>query len=433
MWTRGRRSQPSHRSDRELPTSTSSQSPAVLSLITYARAVGPGVMAGLADNDPAGVATYAIAGAVAGYRQLWLIVLATFMVQAVQVTSARLGTVTQQGVLPVVRRRYGWMIAAVAAVVGIIANEATLIADVAALGASLELLTGISWRWFILPSTALLLVITVFASFRWLRNIFLVVGLLLLTYVVTAFLVHPDWNEVLRATFSPSLPRSAAESEAAVALLGTTVSPYLLFWEAEGEREAHRTRRQFGLAEIDITVGYIGSNVVSYFIVVTTAATLYAHHETILTAADAANALRPLAGDLAHTVFAVGLLGAGLLAVPMFAISIGYIFAETFDWPSGLSKTLAEAPCFYGVLAIALLSGGLGAVLGLDPIVALFASQILDGLLMPVLIAILALLVNDERVMGADRSTLYYNAWLVIAFVVMTGAGILLIGSMLQS
>src|SRR5579884_1018767 len=126
MWTRGRRSQPSHRSHRELPTSTSSQSPAVLSLVTYARAVGPGVMAGLADNDPAGVATYAIAGAVAGYRQLWLIVLATFMVQAVQVTSARLGTVTQQGVLPVVRRRYGWMIAAVAAVVGIIANEATL-------------------------------------------------------------------------------------------------------------------------------------------------------------------------------------------------------------------------------------------------------------------------------------------------------------------
>ncbi len=431
MWTRGRRSQPSHRSDRE--PSTSSQSPAGWSLVTYAKAIGPGVMAGLADNDPAGVATYAIAGAVAGYQQLWLIVLATFMVQAVQVTSARLGSITQQGILPIVRRRYGWQIAAVAALVGIIANEATLIADVAALGASLELLLGISWRWFVLPSTLLLLVVTVFANFRWLRNIFLVVGLLLLAYVVTAFLVRPDWGEVLRGTFIPSLPRNTLEAEAAVALLGTTVSPYLLFWEAEGEREAHRTRQQFGLAEIDITLGYIGSNLVSYFIVITSAATLYAYHETIQTAADAANALRPLAGELAHTIFAVGLLGAGLLAVPMFAISIGYIFAETFDWPSGLSKSPAEAPCFYGVLAIALLSGGMGAVLGLDPIAALFASQILDGLLMPVLIVILALLANDERVMGPDGSTFYYNAWLVIAFVVMAGAALLLIGSLLQT
>ncbi len=388
-------------------------------------------MAGVADNDPAGVATYAIAGAVAGYRQLWLIVLATFMVQAVQVTSARVGDVTQQGILRVTRWRYGWQMAAVTAFVGVVANEATLIADVAALGASLELLTGFPWQWFVLPVTLLLLMVTVFASFRWLRNIFLVIGLLLLSYVVTAFLVRPDWGEVLRATFTPSLPRGLPEAAAAVALLGTTVSPYLLFWQAEGEREAQRTQRQFALAEVDVTVGYVASNLVSYFIVVTTASTLYLHQETIRSAADAAIALRPLAGDMAQTIFAVGLIGAGLLAVPMFAISIGYIVAETFDWSSGLSKRPAEASQFYAVLAIAFLSGGLAVVLGVDPIVALFASQVLNGLLMPILILILALLANDSRVMGSDCNTPYYNVWLAIAFVVVVGSAALLVASLI--
>lgn len=383
-------------------------------------------MAGVADNDPAGVATYAIAGVVAGYRQLWLLVLATFMVQAVQVTSARVGDVTQQGILRVTRSRFGWHIAAVAALVGVVANEATLIADVAALGASLELLTGVPWQWFVLPATLLLVVVTIFANFRWLRVIFLATGLLLLAYVAAAFLVQPDWGEVVRATLTPSLPRSLREAATAVALLGTTVSPYLLFWQAEGEREAQRTQQQFPLAEVDVTVGYVVSNLVSYFIVVTTASTLYLHQETIRTAADAAAALGPLAGDLAQTIFAIGLLGAGLLAVPMFAISIGYIVAETFDWSSGLSKKPAEAPWFYAVLATALLSGGLAAVLGVDTIIALLASQILNGLLMPVLIFILALLANDHRVMGSDRNTPYYNFWLAIAFVVIAGSAVLL-------
>jgi Mn2+/Fe2+ NRAMP family transporter len=397
----------------------------------YVTAVGPGMMAGIADNDPAGVATYAIAGAVAGYSQLWLIVLATFLVQAVQVTSARIGDVTQQGVLRLTRVHYGWRIAALAALVGLVANEATLIADVAALGASLELLTGLSWRLFVLPSVLLLLVVTVFSDFPWLRNIFLAVGVLLLAYVVTAVLVRPNWSEVLRSTFIPSLPGNLQEAAAAVALLGTTVSPYLLFWEAEAEREVRRTRLQIVFAEVDVTVGYVASNFISYCIVVTTAATLFVHHQMIRTAADAAVALQPLAGDLAGVIFAVGLLGTGLLAVPMFAISIGYIVAEMFDLPAGLSKSPSEAPGFYAALGTALLSGGLAAFLGVDPVVAMFDSQILDGLLMPVLIVILALLANDSRVMGADRNTPYYNFWLVTAFVVMTSAAALLVAALL--
>ncbi|MBX6773292.1 MAG: divalent metal cation transporter, partial [Chloroflexi bacterium] len=210
--------------------------------IRYLRAVGPGVMAGLADNDPAGITAYSIAGAVAGNRQLWLLVLATFMVQAVQVTSARLGGLTGQGVLRLVRRRYGSAPALAVALTAVAANQASLIADTAALGAALELLTGISWRWFILPAVLLLLGATVILNFREIRLLYLAVGTLALSYVAAAVLVHPDWGAVLRGTFLPSLPTTLAEAAAAVALLGTTVSPYLLVWEAEGEREVARTR-----------------------------------------------------------------------------------------------------------------------------------------------------------------------------------------------
>ncbi len=385
------------------------------------------MMAGLADNDPAGVASYSIVGAVAGYSQLWLIVLATFMVQAVQVSSARLGDVTQQGVLHLARARYGWKIGMAVAVAGLIANEATLIADVAALGASLELLTGLPWRWFVIPASILLWLMTVFFSFRALRIFFFAIGLLLLSYVVTAFLVHPDWGEALRQTFIPSVPRNVDEAKAAVALLGTTVSPYLLFWEAEGEREAHRTRRQFAQAEVDVTTGYVTSNVVSYFIIVTTAATLFVHHLSIQTAADAAAALRPLAGPFAEEIFAAGLLGTGMLAVPMFAISSGYIACEVLGWRSGLSRQPSEAPGFYGVLTAAFLSGSVAVFLGVDPIVALLDSQILDGFLMPILIIVLFMLVNDRRLMDGERPARYYNVWLIVAALVMVGGASLLV------
>jgi len=391
-------------------------------ILSAFKAIGPGMMAGLADNDPAGVATYAIVGAATGYRFLWLLILATFMVQAVQVTSARVGSVTQEGVLRITRQRYGLIVATLVVMIGLLANEATLIADVSALGVSLQILTGISWRWFVVPTCLTLLLITIFFNFRRLRDYFLAVGLLLLAYVIAAFWVHPDWSSALRGTFVPTLPTNPGELAMVIALLGTTVSPYLLFWEAEGEREARRGRQQFGSAVVDVTIGFIASNLVSYFIIVTTAATLFVSRQSINTATDAAMALRPVAGNFASIVFAIGLLGTGLLAVPMFGISIGYIVGEVFGWPSGLSHSVREAPLFYTVVSIALLSGAAAALIGVDPIVAMFDSQVLDGLLMPFLIAILALLANDRRVMGRDHSTTYYNVWLVISILVMGGS-----------
>jgi NRAMP (natural resistance-associated macrophage protein)-like metal ion transporter len=399
-------------------------------LSTYVAALGPGLMAGLADNDPAGVATYAISGAVAGYRQLWLLVLATFMVQAVQVSAARLGGVAQRGILGVTRTRYGWAVALLVAVVVLISCEATLIADVAGLGAALQLLTGINWRWFVLPVSVLLLLMTVLCNFAWIRRFFIALGLLLLSFVVTAFLAHPNWHDVARGTLVPTLPASQAELAAMVAVLGTTVSPYLVVWQAEGEVEARRTRRQFNLATMDVTIGYIASNLVSYFIVVTAGATIYANGLSITTAVDVANALRPFAGNLASTVFGFGLLGAGLLAVPMFPISIGFVASEIFGWHGRLSRPLHEAPRFYAVVALAFLSGSVAVLLGVDPIVALFDSQVLNGLLMPVLIVILALLVNDRRVMGTHRSTPYYNVWLAISFVVIGAASVALLAGL---
>jgi Mn2+/Fe2+ NRAMP family transporter len=354
------------------------------------------MMAGLADNDPSGVTTYSIVGALAGYSQLWLLVLATFMVQAVQATFARVGDVTHEGILHLTRRRYGRNLTFVVALLGVLANEATLIADVSALGVSMELLTGFAWQWFVIPSTVGLLVLTVFCNFRWLRNLFLLVGLLLLAYIVAAFLVHPDWKLALRGTFIPLLPNTQAELIAAVALLGTTVSPYLLFWEAEGEREADRGR--------------------STCII-----------RLIATAADVAAALEPFASNLAAIIFAVGLLGTGLLAMPMFAISIGYIVAEALERPSGLSRTPRQAPVFYSTLILAFLSGSVAVLLGIDPITAMYDSQVLDGLLMPALLVVLARLVNDRHVMGPFRNTRYFNFWLIVSILVMGIAAVALL------
>jgi Mn2+/Fe2+ NRAMP family transporter len=236
---------------------------------------------------------------------------------------------------------------------------------------------------------------------------------------------------VLQTTVAPTLPSSPEELATAMAVLGTTVSPYLVVWQAEGEREAHRSPPQFKMAEMDITTGYVISNVVSYFIIVTTAATLFVHHRSIQTAADAATTLQPLVGSQASVVFGIGLLAAALTAIPMFAISTGFLISEVLGWPAGLSKTIGEAPRFYAVLALAFLSGAVATLLGVDPIVMLFDSQVLNGLLMPVLIVVLALLVNDSRVMGEHRSTLYYNVWLAVSLLVLAGGALLLLRSLI--
>jgi Mn2+/Fe2+ NRAMP family transporter len=406
--------------------------PACLGRVSdYLRALGPGLVAGMSDNDPSGVATYAIAGAATGYSLLWLLVLATLIVQAVQASAARLGEVAQGGFIRVARQRYGPSLATVVALAILLTNEATLIADFAALGSSLQLITGLPWQWFILPASAVMLLVVVVSDFRWLRNVVAVVGSLLLAYIVTAFLTQPHWTDALRGTFIPTLPRTTFELATAVALLGTTVSPYLVVWQSEGEREVRRTGREFRLAVVDVTAGYVASNVVSYFIVVTTAATLFQHHQSIGTAADAANALRPLAGPLASVIFGVGLLAAACLSIPIFAIANGYVVCGLLDCPSGLAKSCREAPGFYGVLALTLVSGSGAVLLGVDPIVALFESQVLNGLLMPLIVVILGLLVNDRVVMGESRSTPYYNAWLAVSFVVMAGGAVMLVRSLI--
>jgi Mn2+/Fe2+ NRAMP family transporter len=232
---------------------------------------------------------------------------------------------------------------------------------------------------------------------------------------------------VLRATFVPPLPKTTVEITVAVALLGTTVSPYLVVWQAQGESEVRRTDHQFSLAVADVTSGYVVSNLVSYFIMVTTASTIYLHGGSVTTAADAANALRPLVGDRATVLFGLGLFAAALLAIPIFGITSGYVVAELLEWPSGLSRKPEEAPGFYAVLSVAFLSGAAAALLNVDPFVALFGSQVLNGLVMPIIIAVLALIVNDRRVMGTNPSTRYYNVWLVISFLIMAVGAVALI------
>jgi Mn2+/Fe2+ NRAMP family transporter len=221
-----------------------------------------------------------------------------------------------------------------------------------------------------------------------------------LTYVVAGILSHPAWGVVLKSTVLPPIKPSLAYFTSTVGLLGTTITPYLFFWQTAAEREERRGVEQLKNTYIDVASGMIFSNVIAYFIIVSAASTLYSHHRTISTARDAAAALQPVAGPFATVLFSVGILGAGLLSIPVLAISTGYVIAGTFGWRMGLGRESFRAPGFYAVIVLALLAGVELAISGFSPIKAMFYSQVLDGLVAPVLLFCMMILVSRRALMG---------------------------------
>jgi NRAMP (natural resistance-associated macrophage protein)-like metal ion transporter len=292
------------------------------------RIAGPGIITGGADNDPSGVVTYSTVGATAGLTQLWLILVATPLLIAVQGMSARLGAVTKMGLAELIRNEFGRHVAYVVAVVVTIANVATIGADLVAMAAVLELLTHIRLIFFVVPLCIIMGYVTIFQNFKVIEKFMLWLVLVFFTYVIAAFLAHPKWGMVLQQTLLPPITPNVTYFAGAVGLLGTTITPYLFFWQAAGEREARRGVGQLRDTYIDISSGMVISNGIAYFIMVSTATTLYVHHKSIQTAADAALALEPFAGHFATILFSVGILGAGFLAIPVLAVSTGYITLE---------------------------------------------------------------------------------------------------------
>ena len=379
--------------------------------------LGPGLITGVADDDPSGISTYTITGASLGYQLLWTSLLTLPMNFAVQSICARIGLVTGRGLTSVVARHYGRRWLYVLVLLLFVANVVNIGADIAAIAAVVEMLFGLPALALVAPiglGIALIEVVMPYPQLaRWLKLLTLVI----FAYVAAAFLASPDWGAALSATFLPRLSLDRDSVQTVVAILGTTISPYLFFWQTSEEVEEEQSQRiEFeGLsqerrrallraADYDVGTGMVLANLVFYFVVVAAAATLFrAGQRDIETAAQAAQALRPLAGDAAGLLFALGIIGTGLLAVPVLAGSVAYAAAELFDWPEGLNQTFRRAPQFYAVLGLATMLGVGLAYSGIPAIRALFLAAVLNGVIAPVLLVFIMVVARDRRTLGEYR------------------------------
>jgi Mn2+/Fe2+ NRAMP family transporter len=383
--------------------------------------IGPGVISGGADNDPAGIATYSVIGATAGFTQNWLLFLSTPMLIVVQQMSAKVAIVTKADLATVLRTTFGARVATPAVLLMVVANVITMGADLLAMAAAVELLTGVKFIYWIVPLVAVMAGITIFLDYRLVSKYLLWLVAFLGAYVVAAVLARPDWGDVVRNTVVPHITLSPNYMLAAVAMLGTTITPYLFFWQTSGEVEEKRGVQRLSRSNLDIAIGMVWSNLTALFIIVATGAVLYSHHAEIKTASDAARALEPFAGHYATVLFAVGIIGAGLLAIPVLAASAAFGVAGLAGWRRGLGRQPRNAPEFYIVVGVAFLVAMELAISAIDPIKALFYSQVLDGLIAPVLIVLMLLVTSSSKLMGdfANGILTKVFGWAAVAVMVL--------------
>jgi len=382
---------------------------------SFFRCLGPGLITGAADDDPSGISTYSVTGAAFGYAPLWTALFCFPLMTAVQMMCARLGMVTGKGLAGVIRERYPrWVLWSACALL-VTANTVNIGADLGGMGKVTEMVTGISSIYWT-PAYALLIAsFLIWLSYYSVARIFKWMTLVLFAYVIAAFFAKPDWGAVLRYTFIPHVEWSGKYWATLVGIFGTTISPYLFFWQASQEVEEERQQGEVTLdqrkgatnAELrksrkDVITGMLFSNLIMYFIIMTTAATLHAHGKTVIdTARDAADALRPLAGNGAYWLFSLGLIGAGMLGVPVLAGSSAYAVSEAAVWRGSLSDRPRLARKFYIVIAAGLLLGlGLDYA-GINAVAMLFWSAVLNGVLAPPLIVIVLLLTSSRKIMGS--------------------------------
>ena len=403
----------------------------------FFRDLGPGLITGAADDDPSGIATYSSAGASFGFSMLWAAIFTIPLMSAVQLMCARIGLVSRRGLASVLRRHYSARLLWFACVLLLVANVVNIAADLAGMAEAIELLTGLPSLWLIAPVTALVLVLLAFGSYRVIVRIFKWLTLVLFAYVGAGFLARPDWLRVLENTLVPRVSFDQSYLMTLVALLGTTISPYLFFWQAAHEveeekaleRDVARPREtvleKLRKARTDVLVGMSISNVIAYFIILTTAATLHAAGQRdIQTSREAAQALRPIAGNFAEELFCVGLIGAGFLGVPVLAGSAAYAVAEAGAWRRGIARRPRIAPKFYAVIALATVGGMVIDYAGVNAIRMLFWAAVVNGVLAPPLIAIILHVSNNRSVMGAYTNGRLLNVLGIATTVVMTAAAI---------
>lgn len=415
------------------------------------KTLGPGLITGAADDDPSGIATYSQTGAQFGYGQLWTAVFIYPLMTAIQESSARIGAVTGHGLAKVIAQNYSKKILYSVVILVFIANTINIGADIGAMAEAVKLIIPIPFVFLAFFFTFTILFLEIFTSYKTYANILKWLALALLSYPVTVFIVNQPWLEILKATFIPNIELNFNFLFIIIGVVGTTISPYMFFWEASQEVEEeilkHRLTQKIGIPKIsnhfikniriDNAVGMLASQIATWCIIVVTASVLHKSGVTnINTAADAARALEPLvssfpnAGFFSKSLFATGIVGLGLLAVPVLAGSASYALSETFNWHEGLHLKLRKAQGFYGIIILSTLIGLAMNFIGINPIKALIFSAVFNGIVSVPLIFLIAKIAASKKIMGEYKSGPFSKTLLWILFLMMLlGVTVMLITS----
>ncbi|MEI8278688.1 MAG: Nramp family divalent metal transporter [Bacteroidota bacterium] len=403
----------------------------------FLKILGPGLITGASDDDPSGIATYSQAGAAYGLNTLWSALITFPLMASVQEMCARIGLVTGKGLTGVLKEYYPRSVLYLMILFSFPAIIMNIGADIAGMGAVANLIIpNVSATIFSIIFTGILLVCIIYFPYKKIAAIMKYLAMVLLVYLLVPFLVKTDWWAVGKATLMPHISFTKDYINILVAILGTTISPYLFFWQANMEVEEMQAKTRVVIVDKrvinnmrqDVNIGMLFSNVVMFFIILTTGSVLaQGGIHKIDTVEQAAQALRPLAGDMAYYLFAIGVIGTGFLAIPVLSGALSYIFAETFDLKMGLDKQFKQAPAFYIIIAISLIVGLLMTYIGISPIQALIYSAVLYGVTAPVIIAMILHICNNKKVMGLFCNKIRPNIFGVFTLLLMTVAAVTLI------
>jgi NRAMP (natural resistance-associated macrophage protein)-like metal ion transporter len=404
----------------------------------FFRTLGPGVITGAADDDPSGIATYSIAGAQLGTSLLWTALLTWPLMSMVQMMCARVGMVTGRGLAGALRRKFDRRLVLAASLALLAANTINIGADLAGMADAAEMLTGFNSHWFVVGFGIAIACATIWLRYHQIANTLKWLCLVLFSYVLTAFIVHPNWSSAIHDTFAPSWPKGHVAWQTLVAILGTTISPYLFFWQASQEVEEEKakgrrmcrerqgaTKREIISRKMDVGIGAFFAVLIMYFIMLTTASTLHRHGVTnIETSRQAAEVLGPLAGRFAAVIYTLGILGVGFLAIPTLSGSAGYALAETLSWKEGLDEKLQAARAFYGVIIVSTAAGIALDFLNINPVRALFWTAVINGLLAPFLLVGLLVIASNKTIMMGQPSSILSRVLVGATVLIMFGAAI---------
>ncbi len=410
----------------------------------FLKVLGPGLITGASDDDPSGIATYSQTGAQFGYDQLWMAVFTFPFQNVIQEMCGRIGMVTGKGLAGVIRKYYGRPLLSMAVFLLLIANTINIGADLGAMAAAGQLVLHVPFLVLLLAVTAVTLILEVFVTYKTYVRYLKYLTFSLFAYIVAALVIHQHWKSIAFATVVPTISLSRDYLMNIVAVLGTTISPYLFFWQAGEEVEeevAAGKLRQMGAGvprihlkdiremRLDTAVGMFFSNVVMWFIIVTTASTLHLNNILNVNTADqAAQALKPIAGDFAFALFALGIIGTGFLAVPVLAGSASYAIAEALGWKEGLYRKLTQAHGFYGVITVATLIGLLVNFTSIKPFQMLYYTAVLNGVCAPPLMVLIMLIGNNRTIMGKHTNSRLANVagWVITGAMGAAAVGLLL-------